>query len=1140
MYRVVALLSSVLLLGVAACVAEDLPDPYVHAENPHIGPVPVPVMEQVFWVQLEIAPEVDLKVETPEGVAYLDRTKPGTEREFSRFYFRAAQGMKDAVIAFSSADGAAITVPLTVKTYREDIEEQIRRVPGMDFSARKAGRSYYTDGMIATARENIEKYPELAEDIKGRNRYQGMSDDELWEALPSWNVPRDCYSAWPCPKCGAEIFKKDAFYPWSPGIDFKCTCPICGQKFPTNDYLHDDFTSGDYPDDGWGYDPGSGDRNKMAGWIANCNHQAIWSGSGVYIRKLAYRYLLFGDEEAAHSAGVLLARMAYLYPGLNMRWQQVVPQYLRPGRALLDGDWERTGVIVPALQAYDAIWDYMGQDGKLVEFLRTKDPTIETPEDARKLIDTYFVQLAGVDWMNRELSGGSQGAREKDLAEFIVCANMGPVCDRWLEELFTHAFNSGIDKGGFDDETQINTLNREGPTLVSAFDYSIIYLRSKSGMAELLGRVDDPKWKSRCDLYNAELYPKLNAEFDTWLNMIAAGQFPPSYGDSPFGTNRGGQTVRLPEGPVNAVRSAYERAYRRFRTDSLAHALYKAGKKPPELFEPDVWEDVEAQVAQAGPPEPLRSRVIDGTGFVFMESRPDAEDINSRAAIALRYGYGAGHNHQDTLNIEMWAHGESVAPELGYPCWTNAMGNTSFVAHHNTGMIDRVGQYNGPTAHGTLEMFGAGADVAFADVSGEPTGFPNRVYRRAVCLTDAPGGNVYLLDVLRMAGGTRRTYCFHGFGQKAFESNLQFGPKSVDPFPVGTVGRGLENNLLAPQEARSDGAVWADWTHDKSALHMRLDVLAEAGREYFTARCGKPDIPAIQYLFAEDEAEDGASEFVAFWQPYADAPFIESVERLDVEGAEDSEFQPVAVRVTLTGGQVDTFIYTSDPDTELVFGDFEFMGSFGYWSELNGEFRRMQVVNGSFFCKNGVGLQNALPSFTAEVIAAEPAKNTLTLDKAIPDGGIIEGQLLYLSNGPHRTAYHVESLSDDRKTVRVRHNPIIYRSKIMSFADDGSHLVAEMTPRLPAAGGAEPYGYYDGAFVTGEDGRAQYRVKSVNGDSISLDRAIDASDFPDVDGDGRQMIFIYDFGPGEQATVYNSVYAAADGSASCIIGSVEQ
>ena len=179
----------VLMLMSATALAQDLPNPYARVDEPVIGPGPVPVMEQVFWVQLKLDPATQAEVVAPEGVKLLDRTKPGSrglaEAGYSRLYFRSDRGIADGRIRITPAGGQAIFVPLTVRTYREDIEEQIKVVPGVDPSARKAGRSYYTDEMITTARENLQRDPTLAQSFTNPTRYDSMTDEQVFACLPS-------------------------------------------------------------------------------------------------------------------------------------------------------------------------------------------------------------------------------------------------------------------------------------------------------------------------------------------------------------------------------------------------------------------------------------------------------------------------------------------------------------------------------------------------------------------------------------------------------------------------------------------------------------------------------------------------------------------------------------------------------------------------------------------------------------------------------------------------------------------------------------------------------------------------------------------------------------------------------------------
>lgn len=1107
-----------LICAMGAAQEAPEPDPYRVQAEPFIGPAPVPVMEQVFWVQLNQPPGAELKVTAPEGVKLLDQTKPGPNRKLTRLYFRSDRGISDGKLAIGD-----VTVPLRVFTYREDIEDKVKATPQVDPAARKQGRSFYTPEVIATAKDKLERNPDLVGNLTSKTFVEGLSDPDLFAFLPSWNLPRQCYSTWPCPDCGEKIYEKSAFYPWQHTArgTFKATCPLCNKSFPTNDIKKDDFTSGDYPDDGWGVDlAGAGERKGFAGWVALHNHHQMWLSTGGEMKKLGERYLLLGDEQAAHKVGVLLARLAYIYPGMDMRWQQVQTNYLRPGRLLLDGNWERTGLTVPACQAYDAIFDYLDRDLELVKFLQQKDPSIKTPADVKALIDTYLVQLFGWDWINRGLSGGSQGARERDAAYVAVCANMGAPSDRWIEELFTKAHNSGLEKGGFDDEMMINTLTREGVTLVNGFNYAIGYMFAKSGLMEILSQVKSPKWQARCNLYDTRQYPKLRAEYDAWPEMLVAGNHVPCYGDD---ANARGRV--LEKGVASLKRTEYARAYRHWPTDTIARALYQAGPGGTDLLEPEVWPQVEEQVKRVGPAPPLQSRVLDGVGFVFLESRPFAEQPEQRAGVAFRYGYGHGHQHQDNLNLEFWAKNVALAPELGYPCWAHPLGATGHVVHHVTGMIDRAPQSkNGGIAHGTLETFAAAPEASFADISAAPDGFPDRLYRRAVCLADAPEGNVYMLDILRMAGGTRRTYCFHGPAHKDFASSLNFGPKEPEAFDLANMSRNLNNNLLEPQSAASDGDMWADWTYDEKDVHLRLDLLGQPGRKYYTARYGKPDSPPIRFLLPEDEAAEGASEFIAVWQPYEGAPFVEKIERLPLtSGPVTGDFGPVAVRVTLAGGQVDTFVYSPDPALPVKCGDLEFQGSFGYWSELNGKPRCVHLVNGQRLLKNGAGIADAAPAYAGKIKAIDLIENKLTLDCKLPVGDLLKGKLLYLRGGEHRTAYRLAEVLPPGQVVRLEGNGILFRSNIEGLSDDRLTVTTELAPPIEAGRGIKP-GYYNGALVTDESLQARYRVKAVVEGKIVLDRPAKDGDFVDADKDGRRLLYIYDHGEGDEVSVPQSVF----------------
>ena len=139
-----------------------------------------------------------------------------------------------------------------------------------------------------------------------------------------------------------------------------------------------------------------------------------------------------------------------------------------------------------------------------------------------------------------------------------------------------------------------------------------------------------------------------------------------------------------------------------------------------------------------------------------------------------------------------------------------------------------------------------------------------------------------LLDILRLAGGTTRTYCFHGPGHDGFQSSLTFGEKGhcVEVSGITAVWPTTWSSHRQPPSMAMYGPIGSARETGAPAPHPSRT----ARRRYITARCAKPDIPPIRYLFAEEEGADGASEFISLWQPYEGEPFIQKVERLTVEG----------------------------------------------------------------------------------------------------------------------------------------------------------------------------------------------------------------------------------------------------------------
>ncbi|MBU0607804.1 MAG: hypothetical protein KKI08_07935, partial [Armatimonadetes bacterium] len=297
---------------------------------------------------------------------------------------------------------------------------------------------------------------------------------------------------------------------------------------------------------------------------------------------------------------------------------------------------------------------------------------------------------------------------------------------------------------------------------------------------------------------------------------------------------------------------------------------------------------------------------------------------------------------------------------------------------------------------------------------------------------------------------------------------------------------------------------------------------------------GKDKTEGSPWPYGQSAVAWDGRQFVAVWQPYVGQPFIEKIERLKAsagpgaQGAPPADFGVVAVRVTLTGGQVDTFLYDFSSDTPYKCGDIEFQGSFGYWSEQDGKLRCAHLVNGTKLLKGGVGIAQAAPALRARITGIDLTDNIVTLDRKLPVGEELKGRMLFLRGGAHRTAWRIAEVLPPGDKVRLECNSIIFRSRIDGLSDDGLSVATELAPPIEQTRGIKP-GYYDGALVTDEAQRARFRVARVEGGKVVLDRPAKLNDFADSDGDGRRMLFIYDHGEGDEAVLYNNVFLRVEG-----------
>lgn len=282
----------------------------------------------------------------------------------------------------------------------------------------KTRSALFPPELIARARENARTQPWAAEIrdrlVKEAEPWMELSNDQLWSMMfgptitRSWMVWSDGH----CPSCKEKVPMYDWVaepleHPW------KMRCPQCNERFPKNDF-------GKFYDSGLDehgvFDPRRADRSLLfnvehpdpadplhtfgvddcEGYVEGENR---WRFIGAYliygqwkqgivagISRLAAAYAATGEQVYAHKAGVLLDRVADLYPDHDFGEQGIV--YERKGDRGYISTWHDACWEVHELAiAYDQVFDGLREDDALVALLAEKAERFKPPLPKNTIAD---------------------------------------------------------------------------------------------------------------------------------------------------------------------------------------------------------------------------------------------------------------------------------------------------------------------------------------------------------------------------------------------------------------------------------------------------------------------------------------------------------------------------------------------------------------------------------------------------------------------------------------------------------------------------------------------------------------------------------------------------------------------------------
>ncbi|MCP4261056.1 MAG: hypothetical protein GY774_26625 [Planctomycetes bacterium] len=278
---------------------------------------------------------------------------------------------------------------------------------------------FFRPELMSRVRANTHKYNwgnEILKNIVNQAKpWIELSDNELWGLMFSHTLER-AWMVWSdshCPACNKDVvmynWKINAWrHPW------KVQCPNCRQLFPKNDF-HKFYQSGldehgifqheladrsllyntEHPDPTdplhkFGVDNGKGYSNGKDTWYFIATYlvygqwkQLVLAG----IENLANAYAVTGNPVYARKAGILLDRVADLYPDFDFRTQGWMYERINYSWGYVSY-WQQAGEELQTIAlAYDKVRGNWQDNEQLIGFLSQKAKLYELENPKLSHID---------------------------------------------------------------------------------------------------------------------------------------------------------------------------------------------------------------------------------------------------------------------------------------------------------------------------------------------------------------------------------------------------------------------------------------------------------------------------------------------------------------------------------------------------------------------------------------------------------------------------------------------------------------------------------------------------------------------------------------------------------------------------------
>jgi len=747
-----------------------------------------------------------------------------------------------------------------------------------------------------------------------------------------------------------------------------------------------------------------------------------------------------GDVEAARDGAIALARYAYNFPSIqSARWLcHAARDPGAYGRNLYNRRLETAAMFMThyanylhAPAAYDGLFDFIQGNEDLARSIGRFVPWVKTSEDVCKLIEVYLVQTTA-----KRILRYHYHTNPMVIAELAALLGSGPVTDPWMEFLFTRTWKYPQRPAGI-QELMICGNDREGAGYIGSTFYA-----QGNGARRVAQSLERFKalgvLPAKYDLTNTALYPKPLAKCYWHLNILMGGRDFCRIGDV-------GGPDKAPGATLGSVKGAALSGWTWSKDPKFAWVIKNLVGRRGFSGSDAEWQEVvrAADTVKRAPWLDNRSRQL-YNWFGALEAGLPYNDFRNRRGVYVRIGAGIGHQHNDTMDLQFYAHGLPMTIDGGQrPGYATPPDRKSRV--HN------LVEVNGRDHRGNawVRALSDAEGARYMSVDGAPPAGA-RLFRRNVALIDAnlPAPNSYIFDVFRVAGGTIHRHCFHGPLSDEVTTNAALKPaegedaaylsrfaRSKETWMAGDAPDTLVTTwryaLTVPGTGMGEKEMLgARYREGAPRKFTRLHLLGAKGLRVLRADavCYKWNY-RYNCQLVEKKGDDLQSAFVALYEPYAGEPFIADRRLLSVPGNETDAQRAVAVEVKIprANNRTDLLFNDGRPEKTRRVAGATLSGEFACISRDAKGLRAAALTGGTLLKARDIEIRMPRREYTAKVTAVDYLKKRLTLDQPWPaslSGGIVE----FIAPG-RRTSYTTAAVAG--RALTVTRGADYYRSSIV-------------------------------------------------------------------------------------------------------------